>query len=92
MLLDAIGSSEGSMGNSISMKGLPPSTARFTQNPTTKVFMDDGSQVTPGSRKSAWSRVVWFPLILHDEEKSARTFRTIDVCATRSRRHGHGGC
>ncbi|NMD25190.1 MAG: AMP-binding protein, partial [Actinobacteria bacterium] len=42
ILVDAIGSSEGSMGSSISMKGVPPSTAKFTQSPTTKVFMDDG--------------------------------------------------
>ena len=49
ILLDAIGSSEGSMGTSISMKGVPPSTAKFARNPTTKVFTDDGREVEPGS-------------------------------------------
>ncbi len=80
ILLDAIGSSEGSMGNNISMKGVPPSTAKFTQNPTTKVFKDDGSEVTPGSDEvgmvAAGGMV---PLgYFKDEAKSARTFRTID--------------
>ncbi len=79
VLLDAIGSSEGSMGSSISMKGVPPSTARFTQSPTTKVFMEDGSEVTPGSDEvglvAAGGLV---PLgYFKDEEKSGRTFRTI---------------
>ena len=49
ILLDAIGSSEGSMGSSISMKGVPPSTANFTRNPTTKVFTEDDREVEPGS-------------------------------------------
>jgi fatty-acyl-CoA synthase len=79
ILVDAIGSSEGSMGSSISMKGVPPSTAKFTQSPTTKVFMDDGSEVTPGSDQvgmvAAGGMV---PLgYFKDQEKSARTFRTI---------------
>ena len=80
ILLDAMGSSEGSMGNSISMKGVPPSTAKFTQNPTTKVFTEDGREVVPGSDQvgmvAAGGMV---PLgYFKDEEKSARTFRTID--------------
>ncbi|MEQ1701196.1 MAG: AMP-binding protein, partial [Ilumatobacteraceae bacterium] len=80
ILLDAIGSSEGSMGNSISMKGLPPSTAKFTSNPTTKVFKEDNTEVTPGSDEvgmvAAGGMV---PLgYFKDEAKSARTFRTID--------------
>ncbi|MDO8363432.1 MAG: AMP-binding protein [Actinomycetota bacterium] len=80
MLLDAIGSSEGSMGNSISMKGLPPATAKFTSNPTTRVFTDDDREVQPGSDEvgmvAAGGMV---PLgYFKDEEKSARTFRTIN--------------
>jgi fatty-acyl-CoA synthase len=80
ILLDAIGSSEGSMGNSISMKGLPPATAKFTSNPTTKVFKEDNTEVTPGSDEvgmvAAGGMV---PLgYFKDEAKSARTFRTID--------------
>jgi fatty-acyl-CoA synthase len=80
ILLDAIGSSEGSMGNSISMKGVPPSTAKFARNPTTKVFTDDDREVQPGSDEvgmvAAGGMV---PLgYFKDTEKSARTFRTID--------------
>ena len=80
ILLDAIGSSEGSMGNSISMKGLPPATAKFTSNPTTKVFKEDDTEVTPGSDEvgmvAAGGMV---PLgYFKDEAKSARTFRTIN--------------
>ena len=41
VLVDAMGSSEGSMGTSISMKGIPPQTAKFSQMATTKVFTDD---------------------------------------------------
>ena len=80
VLLDAIGSSEGSMGTSIAMKGVPPSTARFTQSPTTKVFMDDGSEVAPGSDEVGMVAAGGLVPIgyFKDEEKSARTFRTID--------------
>jgi fatty-acyl-CoA synthase len=62
------------------MKGLPPSTGTFSQMPTTKVFTEDGRQVEPGSDEigmvAAGGNV---PLGYYkDEEKSARTFRTID--------------
>jgi len=80
VLVDAIGSTEGSMGLSISMKGVPPSTAKFDQMPTTKVFTEDGRPVTPGSDEvgmvAAGGNV---PLGYYkDPEKSARTFRVID--------------
>jgi fatty-acyl-CoA synthase len=80
VLLDAIGSTEGSMGMAITMKGLPPSTAKFSQMPTTKVFTDDDRQVQPGSGEigmvAAGGNV---PLgYFKDPEKSARTFRVID--------------
>jgi fatty-acyl-CoA synthase len=80
VLLDAIGSTEGSMGMSITMKGLPPSTAKFSQMPTTKVFTDDDREVQPGSGEigmvAAGGNV---PLgYFKDPEKSARTFRVID--------------
>ena len=81
ILVDAIGSSEGSMGSSISMKGVPPSTAKFTQSPTTKVFMDDGSEVRPGSEDVGLVAAGGLVPIgyFKDEEKSARTFRTINA-------------
>ncbi len=80
MLLDAIGSTEGTMGMQISMKGLPIETAKFAQMPETKVFTDDDRLVEPGSDEvgmiAAGGNV---PLGYYkDEEKSARTFRVID--------------
>ena len=80
VLVDAIASSEGSMGTQITMKGVPTETAKFQQMPTTKVFTDDGREVEPGSDEvgmvAAGGNV---PLGYYkDEEKSARTFRVID--------------
>ncbi len=81
ILLDAIGSSEGSMGTSISMKGVPPTTAKFTRNPTTKVLTEDDREVVPGSDETGMVAVSggMVPIgYFKDEAKSARTFRTID--------------
>ncbi len=80
VLLDAMGSSEGSMGTQITAKGLATETAKFTQSPTTKVFTDDDREVVPGSDEvgmvAAGGNV---PLGYYkDEAKSARTFRVID--------------
>jgi len=80
VLVDAMGSSEGSMGTQITMKGVPTETAKFQQMPTTKVFTDDDREVQPGSDEvgmvAAGGNV---PIgYFKDEEKSARTFRTID--------------
>jgi 3-oxocholest-4-en-26-oate---CoA ligase len=79
-LLDAIGSTEGSMGMQLSMRGLPIETAKFSQMPDTKVFTDDGRLVEPGSDEigmvAAGGNV---PLgYFKDPEKTARTFRVID--------------
>jgi 3-oxocholest-4-en-26-oate---CoA ligase len=80
VLVDAMGSSEGSMGTQITMKGLATETAKFTQSPTTKVFTEDDREVVPGSGEigmvAAGGNV---PIGYYkDEEKSARTFRVID--------------
>jgi 3-oxocholest-4-en-26-oate---CoA ligase len=80
VLLDAMGSSEGSMGTQITMKGMTTETAKFTQAPDTKVFTDDDREVTPGSDEvgmvAAGGNV---PLgYFKDKEKSARTFRVIN--------------
>ena len=83
VLVDAMGSSEGSMGTQISMKGLPPQTAKFSQMPTTKVFTDDDREVVPGSGevgKVAAGGSVPFGYY-KDPEKSAKTFRTINGVA-----------
>jgi acyl-CoA synthetase (AMP-forming)/AMP-acid ligase II len=80
VLLDAMGSSEGAMGTSISMKGLPPKTAKFAIAPTTKVFTEDDREVQPGSGeigKVAAGGAV--PIGYYkDPEKSSKTFRTIN--------------
>jgi 3-oxocholest-4-en-26-oate---CoA ligase len=80
VLIDAIGSSEGSMGTQITMKGVPSETAKFQQSPTTKVFADDDREVVPGSDEvgmvAAGGNV---PIgYFKDEAKSARTFRVIN--------------
>jgi 3-oxocholest-4-en-26-oate---CoA ligase len=80
VLVDAIGSTEGSIGLSLTMRGVSGETAKFTRDPTTKVFTDDGREVAPGSGDvgmvAAGGNV---PLGYYkDEDKSARTFRVID--------------
>ncbi|MEP4593888.1 MAG: AMP-binding protein [Ilumatobacter sp.] len=80
VLIDAMGSSEGSMGTQITAKGLATETAKFTQSPTTKVFRDDDTEVVPGSDEvgmvAAGGNV---PIGYYkDPDKSERTFRTID--------------
>jgi acyl-CoA synthetase (AMP-forming)/AMP-acid ligase II len=80
MLYDAMGSSEGTMGVSISGKNIPSTTAKFSQSPTTKVFTEDGREVQPGSGEvglvAAGGNV---PLGYYkDEAKSAATFKMID--------------
>ena len=68
------------MGTNISMKGVPPSTAKFTLNPTTRVFTEDDREVVPGSDETGMVAAGGMvPLGYYkDVEKSARTFRTID--------------
>ena len=80
VLLDAMGSSEGSMGTSITMKGVPAKTAKFTQMEETKVFNADDEPVEPGSGEIGYvATALTVPIGYYkDEEKSARTFRTID--------------
>ena len=80
VLIDAMGSTEGGMGTSISMKGIKPATAKFATNPNTRVFADDNREVQPGSGEigmvAAGGNV---PIgYFKDPEKSARTFRTIN--------------
>lgn len=80
VLVDAIGSSEGSMGMQITMKGVPTETAKFSKMPETKVFTDDDHEVEPGSdvvgMVAAGGNV---PIGYYkDEAKSAKTFRVIN--------------
>ncbi len=80
ILLDAIGSSEGSMGNQITMRGVRTETAKFAMNPTTKVFKEDDTEVVPGSGEIGMVGAAgMIPIGYYkDPEKSARTFREID--------------
>ena len=80
-IVDVLGSTEGSMGQSLSTKHTPAGeTARFGVARGAKVFTDDGREVVPGSGEIgmvASSGLV--PLAYYkDPEKSARTFREID--------------
>lgn len=80
ILFDAMGSSEGTMGNQITTRGNVGETAKFQMSPTTKVFTEDGRLVQPGSGETglvaAGGNV---PIGYYkDEKKSEATFRTID--------------
>jgi fatty-acyl-CoA synthase len=80
VLHDAMGSTEGSMGNQVTVRGVATETAKFSANPTTKVFDELDHEVVPGSgeigRVAAGGMV---PIGYYkDPEKSARTFRVID--------------
>lgn len=80
VLFDAIGSTEGSMGNQMTTRGGSTETAKFTQNPTTKVFTDDDREVTPGSDEIGVVAAGGFVPIgyFKDPDKTASTFRAID--------------
>jgi fatty-acyl-CoA synthase len=80
VLHDAMGSTEGSMGSQVTVRGVTTETAKFSANPTTKVFDELDQEVAPGSgqigRVAAGGMV---PIGYYkDPEKSARTFRVID--------------
>jgi len=80
VLLDAIGSSEGSMGNQVTMRGVKSETAKFAANPATRVFREDDTEVVPGSGEIGMVAAAGLvPLgYFKDPERSARTFRTIN--------------
>ena len=74
------------MGNQMSTRGGSTETAKFTQNPTTKVFTEDGREVTPGSDEIGVVAAGGFVPIgyFKDPDKSARTSARSTACATRS--------
>lgn len=80
MLIDVLGSTEGGMATNITMAGVETPTAKFSAQPTTKVFDENDQEVEPGSGvigMVATSGIV--PVGYYkDDEKSATTFRTID--------------
>jgi acyl-CoA synthetase (AMP-forming)/AMP-acid ligase II len=80
LLIDAMGSSEGTMGMQITTRGNVGETAKFTMSPNTKVFTEDDRPVEPGSGETgmvAAGGSVPFGYY-KDEKKSEATFRTID--------------
>ncbi|MEZ5282308.1 MAG: AMP-binding protein [Acidimicrobiales bacterium] len=80
-IADVLGSTEGGMGTSITTKDTPAGeTAQFALNPTSKVFLDDGTEVEPGSGQVGMvANGGLVPLGYYkDPEKSARTFREVN--------------
>ena len=80
-IVDAIGSTEGSMGMSVMNRELPESaTARFTMNETTRVFTEDGREVQPGSGEIGMIANGGFAPIgyFKDPQKSSATFRVVN--------------
>jgi fatty-acyl-CoA synthase len=80
-ILDAMGSTEGSMGSSIVSRAAPPGeTARFARNPLTKVFNERDEEIEPGSDEVGMIANGGFAPIGYykDPEKSARTFRVVN--------------
>ena len=79
-LIDAMGSTEGSMGTQITTRGNVGETAKFAMGPNTKVFAEDGREVVPGSGEAGMVAAGGtVPLgYFKDEAKSAATFRTIE--------------
>jgi len=81
LCFDSLGSSEGvGFAGSISVPGSEPTTAKFSIGAHTKVFTDDGREVTPGSDEIGMLAVGGhIPVGYYkDERKSAGTFRTIN--------------
>ncbi|MFP6640804.1 MAG: AMP-binding protein, partial [Myxococcota bacterium] len=80
LLIDAMGSTEGSMGMQVTTRGNLGETARFTKGEHTKVFTEDGREVVPGSGEAGMVAAGGaVPRGYYkDEAKSAATFKTID--------------
>jgi fatty-acyl-CoA synthase len=80
MLIDAMGSTEGSMGTQITTRGNVGDTAKFEMGPATKVFTEDGREVQAGSGETGMVAAGGAVPIgyFKDEKKSKATFREID--------------
>ncbi len=80
VLIDAMGSTEGSMATQVTTRGNVGETAKFTKPPTTKVFAEEGREVEPGSGEAGMIAAGGTVPIGYykDEAKSEATFKTID--------------
>ncbi len=78
-LIDAMGSTEGGMGSSVSTRGDSATTARFQVNPLARVFTEDDREVQPGSGEmgmiATQSAMMGY---YKDPEKTAKTVREIE--------------
>ncbi len=79
-LIDAMGSTEGSMGTSIASRGNVSQTAKFAMNESVKVFNENDEEVEPGSGEMGLLGTPGnIPIGYYkDPQKSAETFREID--------------
>lgn len=79
-LVDAMGSTEGGMGSSITSRTASSETAKFQLNPGVKVFDDDMNEIQPGSGETG--RLATSGLVpvgyYKDPKKSAETFKEVD--------------
>ena len=82
VIFDSMGSTEGSMGTSISNRQTidQDKTGKFQLSPTTRVYTDDGRAVKPGSGEVGLiCNGGMVPIGYYkDEKKSAETFKLID--------------
>lgn len=80
ILNDIMGSTEGSMGASISQRGAAAKTARFMIADYVKVLDENDKPVEPGSGQMGMVATAGIVPrgYYKDEEKSARTFREVD--------------
>jgi fatty-acyl-CoA synthase len=81
LCLDSLGSSEGvGFANSMSAPGSEQATAKFTIGAHTKVLLEDGTEVEPGSEQVGYLALAgYLPAGYYkDEAKSAATFRVIN--------------
>jgi fatty-acyl-CoA synthase len=79
-LIDAMGSTEGSMGTQVTTRGNIGETAKFTLGAETKVFTEDDREVQPGSGEAGMVAAGGdVPIGYYkDEAKSKATFREIN--------------
>ncbi|MFZ5913805.1 MAG: AMP-binding protein, partial [Pseudomonadota bacterium] len=79
-LIDAMGSTEGSMGRSLTTRATSSATAKFQMGEFTKVFNDRDEEVKPGSGESGMIAAGGMVPVgyFKDPDKSAKTFRTIN--------------
>ena len=79
-LVDAMGSTEGGMGSSVTSRTESSETAKFQLSPGVKVFDDDMNEIQPGN--GGTGRLATSGLVpvgyYKDPEKSAETFKEVD--------------